>query len=400
MPFSNMQINPAAGYVPSFGNLNAQHWSLNSAMPSQHRNGLGAFGGILANAGIGLGAQFLGNLASGLISQAFAKRNMRLQTEAQKELFDYQLDKQYDFMNREQEIRKNALVRAGISPATMNGHFSQGQVGNIGSAGMPSSGGMQGVDPMTAMMVAMQMKKNDAEVGVLNAQKNALNSDARKNLADARVTEGYGASTASQNIQNMKAQVRHLDADIAYLNEKTKSEPIARKSIFKQIDLSDKQIWAIDRQYDIEYKKLEPTIRSLVANAFLASESARNQRAQANRSNELLEGDLTLQGGEIRKLNQEVVNLATENHLKGENILYLAALREKAMAEKNWIQKKAAEQEFHNEVLRLCGPELFYDREKMQNMNLRLDNINKGIQAVDNGLEVGHDLFKTFAPAF
>lgn len=391
MPYSNLVINPNAGSVPSFGSIDSNQWSLGNAVQSSNNVGSNgsAFGGLMSGLlSGGIGA--VGSLIGSGLNALFAKKAAERQFKMNKQLMQFQNEMQRDMLMDEMALKMQGYKKAGLSTASLAGNFSNNTAvpsQSVGSSQATAHDMRLGDIFNVARQVKLQEMAIESQIRVNEAQANALNSNARKNTADAIVTEGYGVPTASQNLKNMQAQVRHLDADIAFLNEKTRTEPVARRSIFKSIQLTDKQIQAIDMQYDIEYRKLNPYIQNLLANAYMASQTGRNQKAQAERSEQLLEGDLQIQGIEVRKLNQEVVNLATENHLKGENILYLASLREKAMAEKNWIQKKTAEQEFHNEVLRLCGPELFYNREKMQNMNLRLDNINKGIQAVDNSIQ-------------
>lgn len=113
------------------------------------------------------GVSAAGNVMSGLLNQAFAKRNAKIQTQQQKKLMDYQNQyTEWQQLNG-QSLDKQGLKNAGLSTATMQGPMPLAGSA-AGQAGMPSSPsfGSLGGDAVAAYYNAKQI---DAGVRNTNA---------------------------------------------------------------------------------------------------------------------------------------------------------------------------------------------------------------------------------------
>lgn len=133
--------------------------------------------GQMFGLGIGLNAanQVL-SIPSGLISQAFYKRNLGLQAQTQKELIDYQ--NEYNTPSAQMA----RLAEAGLNPNLVYG--SQAPAGVSGNASAPSGHSPEGwntTDIARGLLQLQEMKQSESAI-------NLQESQAEKNRADARFT--------------------------------------------------------------------------------------------------------------------------------------------------------------------------------------------------------------------
>lgn len=101
--------------------------------------------GAVSTAGSGLigsGINFLGGLAD----EFFEKRSLQRQVNAQKELTDYNFEKQMEFWNEQNKYNSptaqmSRLREAGLNPAMLNGNAVNTQAGGLSSVGVPAPSG-------------------------------------------------------------------------------------------------------------------------------------------------------------------------------------------------------------------------------------------------------------------
>lgn len=165
------------------------------------------------------GINAAGSVASGLLQQAFYKKNLKAQTQAQKDLMDYQNNINQSNLVKEQSLRKQSLREAGLSTASIDGS-SAGLVGQS----MPSSPS------------SFAPSFDFSSLGSVGASAMLMASQARKNIADARGQE------INNNYQDEMLQktISQLDENIGYirsqkdLNDTTRDRAIADLEYYKQ----------------------------------------------------------------------------------------------------------------------------------------------------------------------
>ena len=138
--------------------------------------GLSDFASSLASGGIGTLIDMGSNLLSSFVNNLFYKRNIRLQTEAQKELIDYQ----NEYNSPSSQMQR--LAEAGLNPHLVYG--SQAPAGQSGNASAPSGAAPQGgsfhtADIVASMLRMKQMEQNEAQINLLNAQAENQREQAR-----------------------------------------------------------------------------------------------------------------------------------------------------------------------------------------------------------------------------
>ena len=133
--------------------------------------------GALFGLGVGMNAvNQIMSIPTGLISQAFYRRNLQLQTQAQKELIDYQ--NEYNSPSAQMQ----RLAEAGLNPNLVYGSASPaGQSGNASAPAGHSPSGWNTSDIAGAMLQMAQMKQAQSTI-------NLQDSAAEKNRAEARFT--------------------------------------------------------------------------------------------------------------------------------------------------------------------------------------------------------------------
>lgn len=133
--------------------------------------------GALFGLGVGMNAvNQIMSIPTGLINQAFYKRNLELQTQAQKDLIDYQ--NEYN----KPSAQMQRLAEAGLNPNLVYGSAAPpGQSGNAAAPAGHSPSGWNTSDVAGAMLQMAQMKQAQSTI-------NLQESAAEKNRAEARFT--------------------------------------------------------------------------------------------------------------------------------------------------------------------------------------------------------------------
>ena len=239
------------------------------------------FGVGVAGAAAGMGLNLVGNTISGLIDNAFYKRNLGLQVGAQKELIDYQ--NAYNSPSAQMQ----RLLEAGMNPNLVYG--SAAPAGISGNASSPSGAfpgrGFNTADIVSSMLHLKQMECVNSQINLQNAEAEKARADARftnsqadryNELVDIQINEANArinklASDINVNqstIQFQTAQKLLADAETAYKNseiglqEFRKQQIIAQTALFaSQNALTKTQDYYLDVEGQmsvlaLEYEKL------------------------------------------------------------------------------------------------------------------------------------------------
>lgn len=201
--------------------------------------------GVATNA-----ANTIMSIPTGLIDQAFYRRNLNLQTQAQKELIDYQ--NQYNTPSAQMQ----RLSEAGMNPHLVYG--SQAPAGVSGNASAPSGHSPEGwntADIARSILQMQEMKQSESTINLQNANAEKARADARFTNSQAdRYNELVNVQIAEANkrideiaskinlnnssIQLQTAQKNLAVADEAYrrgeigLQEYRKSQIVAQTALF------------------------------------------------------------------------------------------------------------------------------------------------------------------------
>lgn len=221
---------------------------------------------------VGAGA----SVSSGLLGQAFAKRNAKIQTKMQKQLMDYQNDINVQNWQMQNEYNNpgavlQRYVNAGFSP-------NQAGMAVLGSVGDTTAGNVQGSSGGSAgMPVAPNIDLTQGVVAMAEAAK--LNQEAKV----AKQQE------EALRIQNMYLeQQNQADLDLKIANRK-KAEEERNTELKKQADF--------------------------VASINLKEEEKKNLEAQTNRLNQLTPIEVLSATQSYQNLIQQGYNLQEEFNL-------------------------------------------------------------------------------------
>lgn len=354
-----------------------------SGMNNGMHHSLSRLGSLAASGGIGAALQAGGSLIGGLIGQAFAKRNLRRQVNAQKELTEFNLQKEYELMLNEMRFKTMGMRNAGISTASMNGQFGGNAAVPTQSAGLPQGPQVQ-MNPTLGLELAMALNKNDAEVGVLQAQADALKADARMRNADASVTETYGHPTAAQNLSNMSVTEDEILSRIDLNKADLKKKPYELSALQHSIPLIDAQRYnnimggySSVRNSDLEWEKLDPLTKVMVSQAYMNYQIGKNQGVQAEDTEETRPTRIGLNKAQIAYFNQTVKNLKQKYKLDGETIKLLAEQQQLIKSLKNESVQRVKLMEFQKTVREKLGSDFYVGSERQKKFLQELDIIGR-----------------------
>lgn len=241
--------------------------------------------GQLMGAGAGLGAMnlgfnALGSVVNGLVDNLFYRRNLKLQTDAQKELIDYQ----NEYNSPSAQMAR--LSAAGLNPNLVYG--SQSPAGVSGNASAPAGHAPESyntADVARSMLQLMEMKQSESAINLQNANAEKARADARytngladryNELVDVQISEAnqrINKMASDMNLNESTAQLQTAqrllaNAEEAYrrgeigLQQFRKNQIIAQTALYTaQKDLTRTQDYYADvsGQMDIlelEYRKL------------------------------------------------------------------------------------------------------------------------------------------------
>lgn len=212
--------------------------------------------------GLGIASSAAGQLMSiptGLISQAFYKKNLERQVSAQKELIDYQ--NEYNSPSAQME----RLAEAGLNPNLVYG--SAAPAGTSGNASAPAghSPSYDTLDVSQAMLAMQQMKQVNSTMNLQDANAEKARAEARftnqqadryNELVDTQIFEaGYRMDhLASQiglnesSIQLQEAQKALAIADEQYRRGEIGLQTYRKQEIIAQTALYTSQKHLVDTQ--------------------------------------------------------------------------------------------------------------------------------------------------------
>ena len=187
--------------------------------------------GPLATLGIGLGnalgGALIGDIFQGGANQRQLEQNQKLldmQSKANKEMYDYQLNKQKEFatdMSYSWQIEQ--MKKAGVNPALLYGSGGGSQPTLVGGATAPGTQAVQRQD------MALEMSSRMAEIELMNAQAEKAKAEATKiggvdtKLAETNIeslTQGISESKTKTRLLNVQADVEEWNDLILTANYK------------------------------------------------------------------------------------------------------------------------------------------------------------------------------------
>lgn len=243
---------------------------------------MGEFGSSVAGQAVNAVFNLATGAVSGLIGQAFYKKNLERQVAAQKELMDYQ--NEYNSPSAQMQ----RISEAGLNPNLVYGSSAPaGQSGNASapSGAMPSTNGYNTSDVIASMLHLRQMKSIDSQINLQEANAEKARAEARftsqqadryNELVDVQINEAQSrinkiASDIEVNhstIQYQAAETLLAEADEAYrrseidLQTYRKQQLIAQTNLFRsQEALNRTQDYYLDVEgqmsvLELEYQKL------------------------------------------------------------------------------------------------------------------------------------------------
>ncbi len=183
------------------------------------------FGVAAAGAGLGMGLNLLQGSISGLINNAFYKRNLGLQVEAQKDLMKYQ----NDYNSPSAQMQR--LQEAGLNPNLVYGSNAPSGVSGNASApsGVANPGNYNTADIISEMVGVAQTEQMEANKEALLAKAEYDRANAQYiNTQNARYNERVNQeiSESKARIENLAKQNNLADSSIQ-LNEAKRTLAVA-----------------------------------------------------------------------------------------------------------------------------------------------------------------------------
>lgn len=135
---------------------------------------MSAFGLGVANSAINMGFNMIQGAGSGLINNLFYKRNLDLQVEKQKELFDYQ----NEYNSPANQYQR--LLAAGLNPNLMYGENASSGNGSMPSSpsGVANPGNYSTRDVVSGALQFQQLKQVEADLELKTANARLINAQA------------------------------------------------------------------------------------------------------------------------------------------------------------------------------------------------------------------------------
>lgn len=212
------------------------------------------FGVSMAGQAAGMGMSLVGNTISGLINNAFYKRNLDLQVNAQKDLMDYQnaYNTPSAQMQRLQEAGLNPnLVYGSSAPAGVSGnatspagHAPEGAFNTQNVvAGMLQLKQMEGIDSQIELQAANAAKAN-AEAEYLKTQTARYNEVIDQNIAESKQRVNKLAS--DMNLNSSTIQLNSAKKALAEADEQYRRGQISLQRYEKQVLLAQANLFRSD----------------------------------------------------------------------------------------------------------------------------------------------------------
>lgn len=162
-------------------------------------------------------------LAQGFVNQGFAKRNLKRQVAALKELADYNADINKDLYTFQMEDQRNwnehaeqlgKMAEAGINPLYAEGGFQGAGTANVdgvstGSAGMPQAD----MDFISAVQAGLKQQEIKIQQQNANTNEKSVDSQIEKNQAEIEKTFAELGYT-EQATEKVKTEIEDLKSQI------------------------------------------------------------------------------------------------------------------------------------------------------------------------------------------
>lgn len=273
-------------------------------------------GGVVGAADSAIGA------ALGLLAQ-------KKQFNYNKKMFNLQNQRQDYLMQNEDAIKKSSLQRAGYSTADPNGTgVSAPAVASAGSAGIADYGS----GPVKSGLQAAMFK---AQLDNLESQTAKNNAEAENTNVNTYLLDTYGDQQWQSAIANLDASTQERIATALYNDQQR----------LNSIQLTEAQVKDINDRLSMDWMKLGPSLRLIVAQAFEAEQSGALKKAQISQvwqdiresaqRIEKMKSDMQVNDAQIAVLTQQVQNMIAEEdltkqdkRLKGQQTLYYLGLQQ------------------------------------------------------------------------
>lgn len=292
--------------------------------------------GVAASAA-NMGLNLVQGSVSGLINNAFYKRNLRLQVAAQKDLIDYQ--NQYNSPSAQMQ----RLAEAGLNPNLVYG--SNAPAGTSGNASAPSGvanpGNYNSADVASAMLHIQQAKAQEASIENLRAETRLKNAEA----AGKEFYNSLQPELLQLTIDQGRKQIEKLQSDMD-LNDSSVQLNMAKKSLA----VADEEF----RRGEISLQTYRQ--QQLVAQTMLfVSEKAVNEMRKIHEASSAREADLRGDLLEQQDLNMKIQNLVDGFELRFKQLFYGDDGRMLELADQEFETRKKQLQSEYVQAAKDCG---------------------------------------------
>jgi hypothetical protein len=276
------------------------------------------------------------------INQQQKLSNMQLH--ANEELSNYNFDKQYDMWQKTSYAGQvEQLKKAGMNPALLYG----GGGGGGTTTGSPSGGISVGQAPSGGHEI-MDITQQGAQLALLNAQKELLESQTQKNTVEAANEAGVNkdltvAQTASltQGISNQKAveALTQTQNRIAKLHEQITGETVQEQiaTIGIQMELADNELQRSVRGNSIDAATMQDKIKTVhgqMLQVFVQNQLTEQQTKESQSRIGVNNSQIKLNEQQLQNLSNAIVQRYQEIELQGRSV----SVQEKAQDLQNRLR--------------------------------------------------------------
>lgn len=173
------------------------------------------------------GGNFLSNVLSGAANSWISGA---INTHNQKDLMDYQYNKQRQFTEDQYSLMAKGMYRAGINPALAMGGASPAQLSAAGSASSSPAGGVGSIGPQDKQSDTQHMLA-EGQLDIMSAQRDKLEAETN---AIVSKTPGEVDKLVNENTK--------LKSDVALNNALMQNHEVWRRLTEKNIDLTTAQV--------------------------------------------------------------------------------------------------------------------------------------------------------------
>lgn len=266
------------------------------------------------------GGSIMGLITGGIERRAQLKQARKLQAlqmEGQREMTDYNTQRQLDMWKATgPQGQMEQLKAAGLNPALIYGMGGAGgQTANVETGQVQGQSAPQGNYGMIGMEIGSRMAQNAAQLELIQAQADNARADAelkRKNIPKV----GAETDLVLQNIQNAKAQQQYTESMNAWQQLETSFAKDTYRARQTQIDNQITQQVELIRQIGLANKWTEETWAD-------ARKTVAAKAIEAELHNELLkvqklaaEKGIELTDQEIQKLKADIAQGWQKLHLE------------------------------------------------------------------------------------